>query len=120
MELSGFFTSCATPAVTRPSAAKALGNLELAADALNRFHVAQGDECSHACAVLANHLHADADALRAISSFKRHFLALGGFDLLAFEFARRRATDAAPEKFRLRAGPAAPPADGPEIFQPKG
>ncbi len=46
-----------------------------------RFHVAQGDERAHGHAVLANHLRAQADALRAVQTFQRDF---GVFDVADF------------------------------------
>ena len=70
IELSGFFTSCATPAVTRPKRSQPLGNLQLIADALERFHVAQGDERAHARAVFANHLCTQADPVGARAGFE--------------------------------------------------
>ena len=78
MEFSGFFTSWATPAVTRPSAARLFGDLELAADALDGLDVAQADERAHARAVLADHLHVHADALRPVFAFEGQLLALRG------------------------------------------
>ena len=40
---------------------------------------------SHPFAVLANHLHAHADSLRARGALERHFFAFDRFDLFAFD-----------------------------------
>ena len=60
---------------------EAFGNLQLVADALQRFHVAQSDERSHGEAVLADYLRAEADALRAVQTLERDF---GIFDVADF------------------------------------
>ncbi len=64
MEFSGFFTSWATPAVTRPSAARRSETCNCRLIVSKRLEVAQGDQSAHARTAFADHLHADADALR--------------------------------------------------------
>ena len=97
------------------------GNLQLVADAFERLHVAQGDERAHARAMLANHLHAHADAPRAVPPSSIDFRAFRrGSIFVAFDaqdFAQRMA---AAEKSRRRASRAIRPTAGPEIFPPRG
>ena len=62
---------------------EALGHLQLAADAFERFDVAQGDAAPHAPPLFANHLGADSDALRALRTFESDLGVFDGFDLIA-------------------------------------
>ena len=101
MEFSGFFTSCATPAVTRPRAASRSETCSWLPMRSRRFHVAQRDQRSHPFAMLADHLRAHADSLRTRRRHrKRHFLPFDRFDLIALDAQSVRERDGAPERSR--------------------
>ena len=63
---------------------EAFGNLQLVADAFERFHVMQRHERSHALAVLANHLRADADSPMRFA-FSSSLPAFHRFDLIVLD-----------------------------------
>ena len=64
MEFSGFFTSCATPAVMRPTAAESLAHLQLRVDAFQGVQISQRHHRAHAVSRSLNFLNAHAHRFR--------------------------------------------------------